>query len=87
MAKTTDPQLIVRLREESERTKDDPVPTAPELLLEQVTASYAITAVDERAHLRLGHLSRPEGDLKASVAVWEGLLGAERAVYTNESRS
>lgn len=26
MAKTTDPQLIARLREESERTKDDPFP-------------------------------------------------------------
>lgn len=53
MAKTTDPQLIARLREESERTKDDPFPEDVRVVRPNRSQVYSVRlSADEQARVQ-----------------------------------
>ena len=53
MAKTTDPQLIARLREESERTKDDPFPEDVRVVRPNRSQVYSVRlSAEEQARVQ-----------------------------------
>ncbi len=53
MAKTTDPQLIARLREESERTKEDPFPEDVRVVRPNRSQVYSVRlSAEEQARVQ-----------------------------------
>lgn len=53
MAKTTDPQLIAKLREESERTKDEPFPTGVQAARPNRSQVYSVRlSAEEQARVQ-----------------------------------